>query len=322
MIISTDNLFRAWHKFRRGKRSKLDVQIFERKLEENIFNLQYQLKHDQYKHSRYKPFTVFDPKQRKIHKATVRDRLIHQALTQVVEPRFESSFIYDSFSCRKGKGTHAAIDRLRSMLQQASNSNSRTIYALKLDIRKFFASVDHHLLLGLLKRKVSDKPTTHLIEEIIGSFSVEVGRGIPLGNLTSQLFANIYLHELDWYVKQTLREKCYVRYCDDFVILSKDRKYLEDLVPIVGDFLSAQLNLTIHPNKIIIRNWNQGIDFLGYVLKPHCTVLRNKTKARMLRNVDSVNITSYLGMCSYAASYELQQLVSNKVGVVIDELLN
>ncbi len=152
-IVSSENLFMAWQKFRCGKRARLDVQIFERRLEENIFNLQYQLRHGTYKHDRYHPFTICDPKQRQIHKATVTDRVVHQAVVQVIEPLFERQFIYDSFSCRKGKGTHAAIARLRTMLRRASINNTKTVYALKLDIRKFFASVNHGVLVNLIEKK-------------------------------------------------------------------------------------------------------------------------------------------------------------------------
>lgn len=311
VITSTANLFSAWEKFRRGKRSKADVQIFEKRLEENIFNLQYQLREGTYKHSRYQPFNICDPKQRHIHKATVQDRLIHQALTQVIEPAFEKRFIHDSYSCRVGKGTHAAVDRLRAMLRRESQNNTRTVYALKLDIRKFFANVDHTILLELLMRRVSDPLVIQLLEGIIESFEVTTNKGIPLGNLTSQLFANVYLHELDWYIKHNLRIKYYIRYCDDFIILSKNRNELQTIIPIVSDFLQAKLNLAIHPDKIILRSWNQGIDFLGYVVKPNCTLLRAKTKNRMIKNIDSTNITSYLGVCSHADSYELQRLIYN-----------
>lgn len=312
-IITADNLFLAWEKFRRGKRSKMDVQIFERRLEENIFALQYQLENGSYKHSRYRPFTITDPKQRQIHKATVRDRVVHQAMVQEIEPLFEQRFIYDSFSCRKGKGTHAAVARLRMQLRRASRNNSRTVYSLKLDIRKFFASVDHGILLRLLEKRVSDARTIGLLKGIVDSHGAGFGRSIPLGNLTSQLFANVYLHELDWYVKQDLGVEHYIRYCDDFIILSHSRKHLAGLVGVLEDFLNAHLRLAIHPYKIVVRTWEQGVDFLGYVLKPGCTLLRTRTKQRMVRQVSRRNLASYLGVCSHAASFETQQLIRNMV---------
>lgn len=312
-ICSSRNLFAAWQKFRRGKRSRMDVLEYERHLESNIFELQMELKSGTYRHGDYKPFTVWDPKQRKIHKAGVRDRLVHQAVVNVIEPPFERGFIHDSFSCRVGKGTHAGVKRLRRFLRQASANDSRTVWALKCDIRQFFASVDHQELLDLLSIKVKDEKTLSLLREIIDSFSAAPGKGIPLGNLTSQLFANVYMHQFDWFVKQDLREKYYLRYCDDFVIISKDRQHLLELVDRLQVFLKDELQLELHPSKVQIRKWRQGIDFLGYVLKPHCTLLRTKTKRRVLARVNNDNLTSYLGVCSHADSHELEQTLLNKV---------
>lgn len=313
-ICDSQALFAAWQKFRRGKRLKTDVQIFERHLEENIFDLQVELRINRYQHGPYVPFRVWDPKQRQIHKATVRDRLVHQAVVTSIEPLFEEQFIYDSFSCRKGKGTHAGVRRLRRFLRQASLNDSRTVYVLKCDIRQFFASVDHSLLLDLLGARIADCRTLELLKVIIDSFATTPGKGIPLGNLTSQLFANVYMHEFDWFVKHQLRQKYYVRYCDDFVIVDRDRQHLLDLTEPISDFLNNRLALTIHPKKVIVRSWDQGVDFLGYVLKPHCTLLRTKTKKRMLKRVDSTNLSSYLGLCSHANTYELTRLIQTKAG--------
>ena len=311
-ICSVDNLFLAWEKFRRGKRSRLDVLVFERNLEENIFSVQAKLKAQTYRHGSYVPFTICDPKQRQIHKATVVDRLIHQAVVSVIEPLFEPVFIYDSYSCRKDKGTHAAVNRLRSFLRKASRNNTRSVYALKLDIHKFFASVNHQILLEFIKKKVNDPKTLRLLEEIINSYDVTPGNGIPLGNLTSQLFANVYMHELDRFVKNELRLKFYLRYCDDFIIVSNDREELLSLVQPLAGFLNENLNLCIHPQKIVLRSWTQGIDFLGYVLKPHCTLLRTKTKRRLMTRVNANNLSSYLGFCSHANTYRLKQLILTK----------
>ncbi len=312
-VCSTVALFAAWQKFKRGKRSRLDIQVYERHLEENIFELRQLLVSGQYRHSKYIPFTIHDPKQRQIHKATVQDRLVHQAITTAIEPLFERQFIYDSYSCRKGKGTHAAVKWLQRFLRRASANNTRTIYALKCDIRLFFASVDHDLLMTLLKRKIRAVQILGLLQEVIASFEVRRNKGIPLGNLTSQLFANVYLHELDWFIKQTLCEQYYIRYCDDFIVLSQSREHLLELIDPIKEFLLTRLGLSLHPNKIVLRSWRQGIDFLGYVLKPHGVVLRAKTKRRMLRLVDSTNLPSYLGLCSHADAYELKMVILNKV---------
>jgi len=282
-------------------------------LEENVFELQAQLKTSGYRHGAYVPFTIWDPKQRRIHKATVRDRLVHQAVVTAIEPLFEPGFIYDSFSCRVGKGTHAGVKRLRQFLAKTSQNDQRPVYALKCDIHQFFASVDHKKLLDLLSIKIEDQQTLVLLNEIINSFSMSSGKAIPLGNLTSQLFANVYMHELDWFIKHTLRQKHYIRYCDDFVIVGTNRNELVALVEPINNFLVSCLGLQLHPRKVSIRSWSQGIDFLGYVLKPHCVVLRSKTKNRILKRVDHANISSYLGVCSHANAYKLQQTLLNKL---------
>ncbi len=295
----------------------MDVLTYERHLEENIFELQRLLAEGEYRHGGYTPFTICDPKQRRIHKAMVADRLVHQAIVSAIEPSFERSFIFDSYSCRKGKGTHAAVARLRKFLRQASQNDSRTVYALNCDIKQFFASVDHKTLMDLLKQKIADPNTLDLLQEVIDSHSADSGRGIPLGNLTSQLFANVYLHELDWFVKNQLREKHYLRYCDDFIILSTDRQHLLELVPSITEFLRVRLALIIHPNKVKIRSWQQGVDFLGHVIKPNCTILRHKTKMRAITRVNTTNISSYLGLCSHASEYRLKQLLLTKAATSV-----
>lgn len=311
-VCSNEALFASWEKFRRGKRARPDVLLYERYLEENLFNLGSELKNGTYRHGPYYPFTVFDPKRRRIHKALVKDRVVHQAVISAIEPLFEPGFIHDSFSCRVGKGTHSGVKRLRSFLRQASLNNARPVYALKCDIKQFFASVGHQKLLDLLSIRTNDELTLNLLKEIIASFSVSPGRGIPLGNLTSQLFANVYMHEFDWFIKHELRQRHYVRYCDDFVVVDRNRQHLLELLISIENFLTKRLGLSIHPDKIIVRSWNQGIDFVGYVIKPHCTLLRNKTKKRMLKRVNTDNLASYLGLCSHANSHELEQLIRTK----------
>jgi RNA-directed DNA polymerase len=238
-----------------------------------------------------------------IHKAIVRDRVVHQAIVNVIEPLFEKHFIYDSYSCRVGKGTHAAVRRLRTFLRQASNNNTKTIYAVKCDVKKFFASVNHNILLTLLERRITCARTLPLLKNIISSFSVSAGKGIPLGNLTSQLFANIYLHELDWYAKQTLRVLHYIRYCDDFVMVVHSKSEAEQLVSHVNVFIQNQLQMRLHPNKIHVRTFSQGVDFLGYRILDHAVILRTGTKKRMVERINAENASSYLGICQHANSY-------------------
>jgi len=308
-IHSIKALNAAWRKFSRCKKSRVDVADYQKRLVKNINELHSSLMFDKYEHGSYQPFIVNDPKRRQIHKATVCDRLVHQAIVTAVEPLFEKRFIHDSYSCRIGKGTHAGVERLRLFLRKASRNNSRKVYVLKSDVRQFFASIDHEILTKLLESKLDNEPTLRLLKTIIDSHCTDTGKGIPLGNVTSQLFANVYLHELDWFMKQTLGVKYYLRYCDDFVVVSDDRVYLQSLIEPIREFLDSNLKLELHPNKVSVRSWDQGIDFLGYVSRPHAILLRTKTKRRTLTRVTEKNISSYLGICSHADEYRLSQLV-------------
>lgn len=322
-IIGLDNLFSAWKEFKKGKTGKLDIQEFEFNLEENIFQLYNDLKNDRYKHGSYIAFYVRDPKLRHIHKASVRDRVFHHAVFRVLYSIFDKNFIYDSYSCRLGGGTHLAVNRLEKFIAKLSGNNRRTIYALKCDIRKFFDSVDKEILLGIIKRKIKDNNSVKLISIILNSFSKEQGKGLPLGNVTSQLFANIYLNELDQYMKHQLRVKYYLRYCDDFIILGHEPQYLLEITHKMSEFLEKRLILNLHPNKVILRKYKQGIDFLGYVVLPYHRVLRIKTKKRAIKKIiekrdefdDNIisqesfkhSMDSYLGIFSHCNGYELEK---------------
>lgn len=313
-ITSTESLFLAWEEFRRGKQSKSDVMKFEWQLEENIFALHRDLQADKYKHGSYRAFYIHDPKQRLIHKATVRDRVLHHAIFKVLNPIFEETFIANSFSCRAGKGTHKGVKTLAKILRRVSKNHTGPCFTLKCDIHKFFASVDHHILLGILEERLDDHRTFALLESIIGSFNSvgQLGKGLPIGNLTSQLFANVYMNEFDQFIKQELKIKNYVRYTDDFIIVSHSANYLEDLVTKIKEFLANSLELELHPNKISTRKYISGIDFLGYVIFPYHIKLRTKTKRRILTKVNNQNLASYLGVCSHANTHKLQQIIELK----------
>lgn len=309
-VISLDNLFLAWKEFRRGKSKKTDVRKFESNLGENILEIHRELRSKTYKHSKYFSFYVRDPKVRHIHKACVRDRVLHHAIFRVLYPIFDKSFIFDSYSCRLGKGTHRAVSRLPNFFRKASKNNSNNCFVLKCDIKKFFDSITHQILINLLQNRIKSDDTMWLLNKIIESFPV----GLPLGNITSQLFANIYLGELDKFVKHNLKIKYYIRYCDDFVILSTNKSYLNSLVPKINKFLNNSLKLHLHPSKLLIRKYRQGIDFLGYVCFPYNTVLRPKTKKRMFRNIRlkmydknfEQILQSYLGILKHCNSRKLR----------------
>lgn len=283
---------------------------FEFNLEDNIFSLYNELKSKTYQHSNYTSFYVKDPKLRKIHKAVVKDRVLHHAIFRVFYPIFDKSFVYDSYSCRNNKGAHKAINRLNKFAKKASKNHTKTCYVLKCDVKKFFDSIDQKILLNFIKNKIKDPDALWLLEKIIKSFSVQPCKGIPLGNITSQLFANIYLNEFDQFVKHKLKEKYYIRYCDDFVILSENKNYLENLISVLSSFLKNDLKLILHSDKTKIRKFNQGIDFLGYVSFQHYKILRTKTKKRILNKakesckIESLN--SYLGILKHCNSFKLK----------------
>lgn len=278
---------------------KADVLEFAQKAEENLFGLIFDLKNKCYMHSQYSRFIVCDPKRRKIAKASVRDRVLHHAICRVLIPLFEPSFIFDSYSSRKEKGIHRAGKRLQSFDLKLSRNHTKTVWVLQVDIQKFFDSVDHKILLMLLRKKIKDGQTMELLKIIIGSFDApkplpnpplskgegDESVGIPLGNLTSQLFSNVYLDALDQFVKRKLRIKHYIRYADDIIILSSDQNLLESCFVEMSVFLWEKLKIKFHPRKISLKKWHQGIDFLGYVHFPFHEVLRTKTKRRMFRRI-------------------------------------
>lgn len=329
-IITLERVFKAWEEFSKGKRGKADVALFERNLEDNLFILYESLKNKTYKHGAYKAFYIRDPKIRHIHKACVQDRVVHHLTSKVLEKIFEPTFYAHSYSCRKNKGTHKGIEAFIKLARKVSRNNTSPLYVLKCDIKKFFASVDHGVLLKILNQSIKDEDFIWLLNEIILSFKTEgIAKGMPIGNLTSQLFANIYMNPLDQYMKHELKTEHFIRYADDFVVLSQDKKYLEDLIPIIKAFLEKKLKLTLHPNKVVIGNYYLGVDFLGYVIFPNFVVPRTKTKRRMFRKIykqiavyrrgqqayESLNqtIQSYLGYLSHANAHQLSQDLKNQI---------
>ncbi|MDP2641669.1 MAG: reverse transcriptase/maturase family protein [Candidatus Yanofskybacteria bacterium] len=313
-IIAIENLLEAWREFVRGKRSKKDVQEFSLRLMDNILALHSELANQSYRHGGYKEFNISDPKPRNIHKATVRDRLLHHALYKTLYPFFDKTFIADSFSCRKKKGTHRALNRLRDFGYIVSKNNTKTCWVLKCDIRKFFANIDHKVLLDILQKYIPDKNVFWLLWEVVSSFSsTKQGVGLPLGNLTSQLLVNIYMNEFDQFVKHKLKAKYYIRYADDFVFLSANRMLLETYLQKVQGFLVEELRINLHPKKISLQTLASGVDFLGWVHFPDHRVLRTTTKRRMFKRV-SVNPSqetyqSYRGLLSHGNTQKLQKEV-------------
>lgn len=322
-IISMENLLEAWKEFVRGKRKRIDVQEFQSRLFENIHDLYADLRNKYYRHGYYTPFKINDPKPRDIHKAFVRDRLLHHALYRKLYPFFDRTFISDSYSCRNDKGTHRALNRFKNFAHRSSFGHTQTVWVLKCDVKKFFASINHSRLFEILEQYIIDKDIVWLIREIVGSFhSAEKGIGLPLGNLTSQLFVNIYMNEFDQFIKHRIRAEYYIRYADDFVILQHDNHQLESVLGEIKKFLNENLRLILHPDKISIKTFASGVDFLGWVHFSDHRVLRNTTKKRMFRNIEGkksasdadkleATIRSYDGMLSHGNAHGLRMLISD-----------
>ena len=316
-IISMENLLEAWREFLRGKRGRADVQEFSLLLMDNLFVLHRNLANRTYRHGVYQAFNISDPKPRNIHKASVRDRLLHHAIYRVLYPYFDRKFITDSFSCRIGKGTHKALNRFKAFAYKASSNNTKTCWILKCDVRKFFASINHYTLKTILAKHITDRDTLWLLEQVIDSFSSVAGRniGVPLGNLTSQLLVNIYMNGFDQFVKHKLKARYYIRYADDFVVFSPNRQELGHILPKIRGFLQERLKLELHPDKVSIRTLASGIDFLGWVHFHDHRVLRTATKRRMFRNLQEKNgkietVQSYLGLLKHGNARGLQKHIT------------
>ena len=293
---------------------------FSLHLSENIFNLHTNLKTKTYIHGGYHAFKISDPKPRDIHKATVMDRLLHHAIYRKLYPFFDTKFIHDSYSCRKWKGTHRALDRFTDFGRKVSRNNTKTCWILKCDVRKFFASIDQNILTDILRFHNLDNDTIWLLQTVISSFSsIEIGKGLPLGNLTSQLLVNVYMNEFDQYVKHRLKATYYIRYADDFVVMSRDKIELQDMLTQVRFFLKDNLKLELHPSKMSITTIASGVDFLGLVHFPHHRVLRTMTKKRMFQNLRDnpkpETIQSYLGMLRWGNGYKIQETVTSMIVV-------
>jgi len=272
------------------------------------------LQNSDYHHGGYRAFKISDPKPRDIHKASVRDRLLHHAIYRVLYPFFDRTFIADSYSCRIKKGTHKALDRFRSFAWRVGRNNTRTVWVLKCDIRKFFASIDHKTLLEILGSRIEDPEIVALLREVIESFSSTApGVGLPLGNLTSRLLVNIYMNEFDQFVKHELHAEYYVRYADDFVIFSPNRMWFETILPEINNFLTNRLRLTLHPKKVSLTTLASGVDFLGWIHFPDHRVLRTATKRRMMKRIffhpTDETIASYRRMLSHGNAVKLGKLL-------------
>ena len=291
-IVCWDNLLLAYRKARRGKRRRPDVAEFELSREANLFSIQKEMLSGHLTPGPYRLFTIYERKPRLIAAAPFRDRVVHHALMNVIEPEIDRRFIYDTYACRKGKGVHAAVNRYQQLAQ-------RYDYVLHVDISRYFPSIDHQILMGLLRRRLKDEDTLALLQTIINASPdyhglrpvfpmddlltpLERPCGIPIGNLTSQIFANLYLDDIDHWLKEEVRIPGYLRYVDDLYLLSSSKSELTDCLERLHDQLACY-RLRLHPKKIQLRRSSERVDVLGYKVSRTRRWLRNDNGYRAVR---------------------------------------
>jgi len=333
-LCSLENLFLAYKNARKGKSSKYYIKRFEKKKVRNIFLLKKELESLTYKPKQLKRFIIKDPKTRTIHISDFRDRVVHHALINILQPIYEKIFIYDSYASRINKGTHKSIQRFNIFKRRVSKNgrliknpyskNSIIGYVLKADIKQYFNEVNQEVLIKIINKKIKDKNVIWLTKQILNNFnSNENGKGMPLGNYTSQFFANVYLNDLDYFIKHELKAKYYIRYVDDFVILHSSKEQLLKWKEEIIQFLKEKLKLEIHPDKSKIVILLRGIDFVGFRNFYYYRLLRKRDIRKIInkiRNYKKGNITEekmleifqgWNAHAKWANSYKLRKRIEH-----------
>jgi len=320
-LTSFKNLLLAAGKSQKGKRMKPNTAKFSFFLEKELLRLQQELQAQTYKPGAYRNFFVYEPKPRLISAAPYRDRVVHHAFCNVIEPIFDKTFIFDSYACRIEKGTHIALDRAQRFLRVNK-------YVLQCDIRKYFPSINHDILLSIIARKIKDEKVLWLAKLIIDS---SPNHGIPIGNLTSQFFANLYLNELDYFVKFGLRERYYIRYMDDFLFFDNNKVRLNEKKAGIAKFLENRLKLSLHPRKSIIFPATLGVEFLGFRIFRDYRRLKKENVKRFLKRLKKLqrlfsqglihkdkisdSLNCWLSHASYGNTYRLRKKLFERLAV-------
>jgi len=360
--ISFEDLLQAYFECRSNKRNTANALKFELDYEHNLLQLFVEINSGTYIPDRSIAFIIDKPVKREIFAADFRDRIVHHLIIQKLNPLFERTFIYDSYSCRKGKGTHFGINRVDKFIRSCSRNYKQDCYILKLDIQGFFMHINRKILYDKLHRFILDKYHDADKERIIeltkkivfndpknncvikgkkenwidlpknkSLFYSNEGCGLPIGNLTSQVFANFYMDTFDHFVKHELKIKHYGRYVDDFVIVHEDKAYLKSLIPILSTFLLSTLQLTLHPQKIYLQHYSKGVKYLGAVIKPHRIYIANRTKGNFYASISKHNeivrahkptkqekdafmssMNSYLGIMKHYKTYKIRKTMLKK----------
>jgi RNA-directed DNA polymerase len=351
-IFSFKNIYQCYLDCRRKKRNTYNALRFEINAEENILSLEHELKDHTYHPSRSVLFSAKKPKLREIFAADFRDRVVHHILVNELEKIWEPIFIHDSYACRDGKGTHKAVSKLQKFLRQITKNSNIKAYYLQLDIKDFFITIDKEILFAILQRKISDPEVLWLTRVILfwdctasyiqrgnkqllsnipankSLFGKDNLRGLPIGNLTSQFFANVYLNELDQFIKHTLKARYYLRYVDDFVILSQNISELSAWQERIEEFLTKQLILRLHPKRHKLLPISNGIDFLGYIIRPEYILVRRRVVSNLREKIKQFSqaevkdlikfhdsMASYLGHFRWANSYRLEQRLIKELNI-------
>lgn len=355
--IDVEQLFEAYLSCRKTKRYTQNALKFEVDYEANLFDLKEEIENGIYYPGRSIAFIVTKPVKREIFAADFRDRVVHHWLINKLNPLFENLFIQDSYACRVGKGTHYGVKRADAFIKACSENYTKDCYILKLDIQGFFMHINRNLLLTMLEKFIHQyytQPDKALVLEITQKiifnqptqnciikgnkkdwdglpknkslFHSPPNCGLPIGNLTSQVFANFYMHHFDAFIKKELGLKYYGRYVDDFVIVHPEKDYLKSLIPQLSDFLFSNLQLTLHPKKIYLQHYSKGVKFLGTVIMPNRIYIANRTKGNFYNAIEKQNqivrdrkptkedkaaflssMNSYLGIMKHYKSYKLRK---------------
>ena len=346
-LTSFENLYFAYKKCLERKRNTKSAQEIEPIYESILWKIKRELENKTWQPGPYRAFVVKEPNLREIFAADFQDRIVHHALFRIINPVLKPSFIYHSYACRKKKGTHLAVKNLQKSLKKYSSYN-RQVYFLKGDIKSFFTSIDKRILIKLIKKKIKNKDIIWLVKKIVltnpAEGAIKVGnlslfdkiprhkslfwankeKGLPIGNLTSQLLANVYLNPLDQFVKHILKVKHYFRYVDDFIILDTSMKKLEIYIKRIHGFLQKHLFLQLHSGKTFIKKVEEGINFLGYIIRPNYILVRKRVVDNLKRkffeakrklkegeylNLDLLQATfnSYFAHFNHANSYKLKE---------------
>lgn len=360
--IELHELFEAYFECRRNKRNTANALAFEVDYERHLIDLWQDINAYRYSPGKSIAFIVDKPVRREIFAADFRDRVVHHLLIRKLNPLFEKTFITDSYACRVGKGTHFGVQRIDRFIRRCSQNYTQDCYILKLDIQGFFMSIhkdilwtklqafinahyhraDKNLLLALCRKIIDNDPTRHCVikgqtsdwQDLPATkslFHSPVRRGLPIGNLTSQIFANFYLNSFDHYVKHTLGVQYYGRYVDDFIVVHPEQEFLRSLVPKLRDFLKTTLALTLHPKKIHLQHFSKGVPFLGTIIKPgriyiakqtkgnfyaaiqkHNQVVQTAKPSKIERNACLSSLNSYLGILKHYKTYRLRKCMLAK----------